>query len=141
MRQSKKKIHSNLIPIDLFNEMKGKIKGKKKEEKIQIRVCEYIKENYPDVIFQSDLASGMKLPIWIAAMAKKMRSSKGLPDMMIFEPRGGYSGLCIELKAEDTVIKTRKGEYVSNDHIKEQAEILSRLSLKGYRAVFAVGYM
>ena len=63
-----------------------KNKKSKQEEKIQIQVCEFLKNTYPDLIWFCDLSSGAKLPQWIAAINKKMRSSRGLPDLFIACP-------------------------------------------------------
>jgi len=138
-----KKLSEKLIP--------GLKKGKKqKEEKEQIRICKYLRKDYPDVIFTCDLASGMKLPIHIAAKNKSMRSSRGLPDLFIAEPYPRnikheldvcYFGLFIEIKSEDTILYKVDGVTLrKNEHVEEQAEILRQLSEKGYKAVFACGY-
>lgn len=141
-----------------FKKSKG-VKRGKQEENIQLAVCAYIKENYPDVIFFCDMSSGMKMPIWLAARNKKMRSSKALPDLFIAKPflkntrnhtlENGYpcvdvtpvesySGLFIELKRED--VRLKNGSIASSPHHDEQAIILSRLMYLGYRAEFACGY-
>jgi len=137
-----KKLSEKLIP--------GLKKGKQqKEEKAQIRICKYLRKDYPDVIFTCDLASGMKLPIHIAAKNKSMRSSRGLPDLFIAMPKQKpmvahypqyYYGLFIELKSEDVVIWNKDGSLRKDPHLAEQAEILKQLSNEGYMAVFAVGY-
>ena len=133
-----------------------KKKNKKKEENVQMKVCEYLKDEYPDVIFTCDLSSGMKLPIHIAAKNKEMRSSRALPDLTIYElskeyssPTKGpnpvryiktYSGLVIEIKSEDTIIYKKDGTIRKNEHLEEQNEILRRLTEKGYKAVFGIGF-
>jgi len=111
----------------------------KHEENLQIAVCRYIAMQYPNVIFSCDLASGMKLSIGMAKKAKKMRSSRGMPDMFIAEPRNGYSGLFLELKKEDTRMAKRNGEWAT-PHITAQAEMLERLTSLGYKARFAIGF-
>jgi hypothetical protein len=120
-------------------------KGKKakKEEKIQISISKYVKAQYPDVIFNSDIASGMRLPIWIAASAKAMRSERGQPDMVFLEPRGGYCGLCIEVKKDEAQVFNKNGEMKggkSAGHLREQVAILERLRAKGYKAEFGLGF-
>lgn len=122
-------------------------KRTKQEENLQLAVCKYIKTKYPDVIFTCDLASGMKLPIWLAARNKKMRSSRGLPDLFIAKPMYKsldgrlttlHYGLFIELKRED--VRLKSGSMPKSEHIDEQAKILSRLKKLMYRAEFACGY-
>lgn len=124
-----------------------KNKKGKKEEDLQLAVCEYIRDKYPDVIFMCDLASGMKLPIWIAARNSKMRSSRGLPDLFIAKPAyvenipgspNLYYGLFIELKKDG--IRLKNGNIPKTDHHDEQALILARLNRVCYKAVFGVGY-
>jgi hypothetical protein len=114
----------------------------KREESIQIAVCTYLKLQYPDVIFTCDLSSGMKLTIGQSVKSAKMRSSRGLPDIMILEPRGEgefrYSGLCLELKSEKA--GNKNGTVKQTDHVREQQEILNRLEKKGYMARFAIGF-
>jgi len=106
------------------------------EESIQIAVCRYMSHQYPDVIYTSE-GSGIRLTIGQAVKAKKLRSEGGLPDLMIFEPRGQYYGLFLELKKVSPYKKN--GELKSDKHLHEQNEILNRLSGKGYYAEFATG--
>ncbi|HTJ53747.1 MAG TPA: hypothetical protein VL443_30035 [Cyclobacteriaceae bacterium] len=109
----------------------------KKEESLQIAVSNYLRLQYPNVIFTAE-SSGLKLTIGQAVKAKKLRSSRGLPDMIILEPRGNYKGLCIELK---TVSPYRKdGKLKTDQHLQEQEELLTRLNAKGYGALFATGF-
>lgn len=135
-----------------------KIKKKKvqREEKTQIRVCKYLRANYPNVIFTCDLASGMRLPVHIAKKNKDMRSSRGLPDMFIAfpakaysKPTGGhkpvryfkqYYGLFMELKSEGVVVFNKDGSLRKDEHLQEQHEILKQLEEQGYKACFAIGF-
>ncbi len=113
----------------------------KTEESIQISVCKYLKLFYPDVIFTCDMAAGMRLTIGQAVKAQKLRSSRGLPDIIILEPRGGelgFAGLCIELKTEKAANKN--GTVKATDHTREQQEVLTRLEKKGYMAKFCIGF-
>lgn len=112
----------------------------KKEEIIQIAVCNYLRLQYPDVLFVSDMAAGMRLTIGQAVKAKKMRSSRGLPDLIILEPKGDYyHGLCLELKKEGTKLFKRNGEWAT-PHLQEQFDCLVKLRDKGYLAEFAIGF-
>lgn len=111
--------------------------GKKKEEKLQISVCKYLKLQYPNIIFASD-GSGVRLTKGQAVLAKKMRSDKGYPDLFIAEPRGAFSGLYLELKKDGEVVYNRNGSIRKDKQ--EQNEMLIRLREKGYVAEFAVGF-
>lgn len=128
----------------MFATKKGSVlKKKQKEENIQIAICEYLKLQYPSVIFTCDLASGMKLPIWIAAKNKKMRSSRGLPDLFIAQGKfrtnePSYNGLFIELKRESSRLKN--GGIAKSEHHDEQEAVLARLREQCFMAEFACGF-
>src|ERR1039458_1166684 len=113
----------------------------KKEERIQLQICQWLKIQYPQLIFFCDIASGMKLSIGQSVKAAKMRSSRGLPDLFIAKrsKQGEYSGLFLELKSTN-IYQKKNGELLSNPHLKEQQEILIRLRTFGYKAEFAVGF-
>ena len=100
----------------------------KKEESLQLAVCNYLRLQYPDVIFTSE-SSGVRLTMGQAVKAKKMRSGSKLPDLLILEPKGKYSGLFIELKSE---YPFKKNGEPKTDHIKEQMQMIERLREKGY---------
>ncbi len=110
----------------------------KKEESLQLAVCNYLRHQYPNVIFTCDLSSGMKLSIGQSVKASKMKSSRGLPDLMIFEPQSGYHGLFIELKTTDPFKKS--GELRKDTHLEEQDFIMKQLYKKGYCCHFGYGF-
>lgn len=110
----------------------------KKEESLQLAICNYLRHQYPKVIFTCDLSSGMKLSIGQAVRASKMKSSRGLPDLMIFEPNKHYNGLFLELKSKTPYKKN--GELLSDQHLREQLNILKRLIDNGYKAMFSFGF-
>lgn len=121
----------------------------KAEEQIQLAIVNYIRYQYPDVIFRSD-AGGIKLT---AGQARKMAALngniRGYPDLFIAKPKLRQTkdglpafthGLFIELKKDGTKILKKDGSYVADKHIREQAKILQALERAGYQASFAVGY-
>jgi hypothetical protein len=114
-------------------------KNKKEEENLSIQVCNYLKTDYPDVIFTAE-SSGIRVPIHVAAKMKKQRSDKGLPDLIILEPNQKYKGICLELKKEGVKIFKDDGSLYANEHHQEQHEILGRLRKKGYWAEFSCGF-
>ena len=113
------------------------------EETIQQQICQYVKVQYPNVLFNTDL-SGIKLPMGLAVKVSKLRSSRAFPDLVFYEPRkiNGkmYYGLFIELKKDGVKIFKRNGAVVANGHIKEQIKMITKLSEKGYYACFAIGF-
>lgn len=138
------------------------------EADLQIQVADYLRLQYPDVMFHSDFGSGIKLTPGQAVKQKRQNGGRrAWPDMVIAESRclrcmfchnditipcirpnfiedecdgvNRYHGLYLELKKEGTRMKKKNGDWV-NDHIAEQAEILERLRQRGYCAEFAVGF-
>ena len=112
----------------------------KKEEEIHLRVCDYLRKNYPDVLFRTDFSSGMKMSPGQAAKHKKFQKSRAWPDLFIAESNILASGLFLELKAEGTKIYKRNGEIRKNKHLIEQDKMLEELSKKDYRTRFVIGY-
>ena len=131
----------------------------KKEEKLHLKVCDYLRNNYPDVLFRTDFSSGMKMTPGQAAKHKKFQKSRAWPDLFIAKSTtridyeyfttgafpirpfvDGYSGLFLELKAEGTKLYKKNGEMVANKHYQEQAEMLEKLRSNKYKAEFAIGY-
>lgn len=110
------------------------------ETKLHKEVIHYIRYAYPDVIAISD-QSGISKSKYGAGLAKQLNTDKGIPDIFIAEPRSGFSGLFIELKAEGTRVMRQDGELTANKHIREQIGFLKRLESKGYKAVMCVGIL
>lgn len=99
-------------------------------------VCHYLRAQYPYAIFTSE-SSGLRTGYYQAKQLKLLRSSAGLPDLIIIHPSRGYHGLCIELKISSPY--TKKGKLRDNEHIMQQQSILNDLLERGYYATFGVG--
>lgn len=111
-----------------------------KEAEIQQCVADYLRFQYPNVIFHSDFGSGIKLTMGQAVKQKRLNGGRrAWPDMFVAEPTLDYSGLFIELKKDGTRLKKQNGEW-SSEHIAEQARMLSELQARGYKADFALGF-
>lgn len=116
------------------------------EKSLHRAVCDYLRYQYPDVIFSTDLSGATKLSIGQAVALKSLRSGRAFPDLQIMEPRNGYHSLFIELKKEGTeLFKKRimdKNGYPlwASDHLREQHEMLEKLTKKGFKAEFAIGW-
>ena len=118
------------------------------ELELQAQVADYLRLQYPNVLFHSDFGSGIKLTMGQAAKQKRLQGGRrAWPDMFIAKQRtlahdGNkyyYSGLFLELKRNGTRLKKKTGDWAS-DHIKEQAETLEALRVEGFAAAFAVGF-
>ena len=107
-----------------------------KEEAIHKSICEYIRVKYPDVIFTSD-GSGVVMHKFTAFKFAKLKSSRGIPDLLILEPKANFCGLLLEIKADSPFKKD--GTIRKSRHLHEQAHLLDRLKHKGYATYFVVG--
>lgn len=96
------------------------------EHTLQKSLVQYMLLSYPKILFCAS-AGGMRTSM---SQAVKMKSSgyvKGFPDMFIYEPKGTYRGLAIELKV--------KGNYPSPHQLKW----IENLNSRGYKAVVCTG--
>lgn len=96
---------------------------------------------HKNVILVSD-GNGVKLTMGQAKATKSLRipHDGGHPDIFIFEPRGQYHGLFIELKAEGKSPFKKNGELKSSEHLLKQHKLHARLRIKGYYGGFATGF-
>lgn len=101
------------------------------------QVCDYLRLQYPDVLFRTDMG-GVRLTMNQAIAAKRLQAGRAWPDLFIAEPRKGYHGLFIELKA--TNIYKKDGDLLKDKHIAEQEAMLIALRERTFKAKFAVGF-
>lgn len=124
-----------------------------REIDLQAQVADYIRLQYPTVIFHSDFGSGIKLTMGQAIKQKRLNGGRrSWPDMFIAEPKDSEirksdtitfwhnNGLFIELKREGTRIFKKDGKLVADEHIREQFDMLSDLRARGYAAEFGIGF-
>ncbi len=109
------------------------------EEQIAIAITNHYLVTAPDILIHHDFGSGTKLSISQAKRQKALNPRRGHPDIVIYEPRGEYVGLAIELK-KDGVKLTKKNGLPASDHIKEQDEYLEALRERRWKCFFCVGY-
>lgn len=99
---------------------------KHEEWKIQIDLCNYIDEKYPDTLYTASIA-GLKLPKQVGYRLSQMGYLKGCFDLLIEEPNKGYHGLRLE-------VKTEKGKPT-----KEQLEVQKKYRERNYKAEIIFG--
>ncbi len=108
---------------------------KQPEFALQVLVCDYLKMQYPHVLFLSDTVAQVKLTIPQSVRNKRIQKEGfKCPDLMIF----AMPGLFIELKTETPFKKdgiTIKASQ--NDHLLHQWKTLNDLKAQGYAAYFA----
>lgn len=129
------------------------------ELELQAQVADYLRLQYPGVLFHSDFGSGIKLTMGQAIKQKRLQGGRrSWPDMFIAEPMARkidlskdspfdkaaklvmHAGLFIELKKAGTRIFKKDGTLVSDAHICEQFDMLEQLRQRGYAAEFACGF-
>lgn len=117
-----------------------------REHDIYVLIADYLRYQYPEVIYRFDLAADLKLSIGQARKHKRLQKYRGYPDLFIAEvkavddARKVCFGLFIELKKEGTRIFKKDGTLVSDTHIREQFDMLHDLRVRGYAADFACGF-
>lgn len=117
-----------------------------REHDIYVLIADYLRYQYPEVIYRFDLAADLKLSIGQARKHKRLQKYRGYPDLFIAEvkavddARKVCFGLFIELKKEGTRIFKKDGTLVSDTHIREQFDMLHDLRVRGYAAEFACGF-
>lgn len=118
------------------------------ESELHIMVADYLRLQYPDILFKSDYGAGIKLTAHQASIQKRQNGgTKGWPDIFIAKPKLSknpkydqlFTGLFIELKKDGTRLKKKNGEW-ANEHLTHQAKILGKLREAGYKAEFACGF-
>ena len=106
------------------------------EYTLQKQICQWLSKNHPDILFLSDTIASVKLTM-PQAIRNKAIQKEGFktPDLLIFEPRGNYKGLFIELKVKSPFKKN--GELLKCDHLEGQQKTINDLNEKGYFACFS----
>jgi|TARA_R100000084_G_C4654333_1_gene151852 hypothetical protein len=101
------------------------------EYELQRAVVSYIKVKYPNILINGS-AGGVRTSMSQAIKLKATGSSKGFPDLFIYQPRKvdgqAYCGCALELKV--------KGNYAT----KEQKEWIAKLQKNGYYAEVVTDY-
>lgn len=102
---------------------------------LQCQVAEYLRTQYKNVMFLSDVRASLRLTIPQQVRQKKLQADNfAMPDMVIFYPKGGFHGLFLEFKAETPFKKD--GTVKKNDHLKNQMAAMRRLRDLNYLAAF-----
>ena len=122
-----------------IEKLKNSPKIKKQPEfLLQKQICQYLKNQYPKVIFLSDTIAIVKLTAPQALRNKKIQKSNfKIPDLLILEPKKEFHGLFIELKKETPFKKNGEIKASQNDHLKKQLKSIEDLKNKGYNAQFS----
>jgi hypothetical protein len=113
---------------------------KQKEWSIQLAFCKWLRLQYPDVRFRSDIQSAGKLSPQMQNIKKIIDPHRGWPDIMVYLKRGDRCGLGIELKRLDSGLWLKDGSLSKDKHVQEQNEVHEFLRGIGWRVEFAEGF-
>jgi hypothetical protein len=102
-------------------------KNSSPEHDLQVGLVELIRDTAPDLLF-SATNGGVRLSMNQARRMKAAGYLKGIPDLLFFEPRHGFHGLALELKA-----KRGKISAIQREQIEE-------FRIRGWRAEIAFGW-
>jgi hypothetical protein len=115
------------------------MRRQKQEESVHVAIAAYIRAQYPNVLFTSE-SSGIRVPMHLAVMMKKQRSTHKQPDMIVLHPKGIFHGLILEIKKDHSEVFLKDGSISKKAHIQEQNNTLVMLRELGYCAMFACGF-
>lgn len=108
------------------------------EKFIHSMICNHISKYWPEVVFLTD-HSGIRLTKNQAIKIKKLKSGRGIPDLLVLHPSGGFHGLVMEIKTDTAPIYRKDGTIRAGQHLFEQLETLTKLRRLGYAAYFVRG--
>lgn len=106
----------------------------------QLAFCKWLKLQYPNVRFRSDIQSAGKLSPQMQNIKLIIDPFRGWPDIQIYHQVGNYCGLMIEMKRLDSGTFLKDGSLSSQKHIQEQAEMHDYLRNLGWSVCFAEGF-
>ena len=96
-----------------------------KEYELQKAVCKYLDLN--NILYCGSMGGQYQIHFSQRIKAKKSGYKKGFPDLFIYEPKGKYNGLAIELKVGYN--KATKEQWFWNE----------QLNKRNYKAVVCCG--
>tara|TARA_R100000657_G_C4681874_1_gene131245 strand:- start:2595 stop:2945 length:351 start_codon:yes stop_codon:yes gene_type:complete len=101
-------------------------KAQLKEYDLQVMICKYLDSK--DVLYCGSMGGQYQLYHSVRIKAKKTGYKSGFPDLFIYEPRGQYCGLAIELKVG------------YNKASKKQKDWIDQLNKRNYCAMVCNGW-
>jgi hypothetical protein len=105
---------------------------------LQKCVCEFLRLQYPKVLYLSDTIASIKLTKPQQGRNKAIQKAGfSCPDLLILQPNNTYKGLFIELKVLTPFKKD--GNLKASDHLINQWNTIQDLNKLGYFACFSWG--
>ena len=110
------------------------------EYALQKKVCAYLRDVYPNVLFMSDTIAAIRLTKPQQGRNKAIQKENfHCPDIILFKKNSIYCGCFLELKAKD-IYRKDGVTLLSNPHVEAQKRTIDELLSNGYFAAFAVGF-
>jgi len=113
---------------------------KQSEQSIQMQFCKWIKLQYPDIKFRSDIQSAGKLSPQMQNIKTIIDPFRAWPDIQVYHKSGNYCGLQIELKRLYSGTFLKDGSLSSGKHVQEQNEMHIFLRSLGWKVEFSEGF-
>ena len=110
------------------------------EASMHEQLAQYIRMQYPNVLFHTDFAAGIKMTMGQAVKNKRLQSGRAWPDLFIAKRQGAYGGLFLELKKEGTRILLKNGKFTKDAHAQEQLEVLEQLAEQHFACRMVAGF-
>ena len=105
----------------------------------QLAFCKWLKMQYPDVRFRSDIQSAGKLSPAMQNIKLILDPFRGFPDITIYLKCGRFCGLMIEMKRENSGLYLKDGSLSNSKHVQEQGKMHEFLRDNGWKVEFAEG--
>lgn len=105
---------------------KTKKKNGSPEHDIQVRITNHLEAMEVPPLYSATVG-GVRVAMHTAVRMKQAGYKKGIPDLLIFEPRNGYTGLAVEVKT----LKGRPSEH--------QKMWIQKLRDRGWKAEICKG--
>lgn len=111
---------------------------KSPEKILHQQLCDYLKLQYPEIIFTSDM-SGMRVSVGLRVeMQRKRCKNYVILDLLILQPNGKSYGLFLEIKVTSPFKKD--GTLKKDSHLEGQQKTIDKLNKLGYFATFGTGF-
>jgi hypothetical protein len=105
----------------------------------QLAFCKWLKMQYPEVRFRSDIQSAGKLSPAMQNIKSIIDPFRGWPDITIYLKRGKFCGLMIEMKRLNSGLYLKDGSLSNDKHVQEQGKVHEFLRDNAWKVEFAEG--
>lgn len=123
-------------PMKIVTAKQIKDKRDNSETALQTKICKWLRDTYPGILFLSDFAAGIQLTPYLAKIRSLQSCEDKMLDLFIF---GGEVPLILELKTNQADVFLVDGVTLCSEHLQRQYETIKKLRRLGYYADFGIG--